>query len=281
MIGVFDSGSGGLTVLESVSAALPEQDFLYFGDHDRAPYGSRSAADVYDFSKQAVDFLLSRGCRLILIACNTAAAVALRRMQQTWLPQRAPWARVLGVHVPLVEAITGTLWSDGPQHGRRASARTVGVFATPRTVASGSFLTEITARAPEIAVLQQPCPGLADAIEAHADARELQALVDGFAGELLAQPGAGRLEATALACTHYPFVAPQFRHALPAAVEVMTQPALVAEALRDYLRRHPQFDRPGTGRIELLTSGDPARVNGIASLLPDRLRAFRKVAAAA
>lgn len=280
MIGVFDSGSGGLTVLQALAARLPDRDFLYLGDHAHAPYGTRSGDEVYGLTQRAVAYLLAQGCRLIVIACNTAAAVALRRMQQTWLPRHAPDARVLGVHVPLVEAITGRAWRhepDGPEPVSEAAGETVAIFATPRTVATGSFPTEIAARAPAVTVLQQACPGLADAIEAHAGEAALQTLVDGFTQSLLMQQGAAKLSAAVLACTHYPFAETQFRAALPADIRIMTQPGMVATALEDYLVRHPAIDSPGSGRLMLRTTGDTARLNGLTSRLPPPLRRFSRI----
>lgn len=275
MIGVFDSGSGGLSVLEAVVAHLPGRDFLYLGDHARAPYGERSAQEVYDFTLEAVDFLLGEGCRLVLIACNTAAAVALRRLQQGWLPTRAPDARVLGVHVPLVERIIGRGWHASPA-ARPAAPRSIAVFATPRTIASNAFATEIGLRAPEITVLGEACPGLADAIEAHADDVLLQEIVDRHVTALLARPGAAAIDAAALACTHYPFALAQFRKALPADVAILTQPEPVAAALVDYLARHPGLDMPGSGRLRLLTTGDPTRPDGLARRLPPALTRFER-----
>ncbi|RMD91271.1 MAG: glutamate racemase [Alphaproteobacteria bacterium] len=282
VIGVFDSGSGGLTVLEALIAAMPDRDFLYFGDHARAPYGTRSAEDVYRSTLTAVDFLLDQGCRLIVIACNTAAAVALRRLQQTWLSARAPGARVLGVHVPLVEAITGTRWRDGAAVGpMRERPRRLAVFATPRTVASRAFTTEIALRAPTIRVIEIACPGLADAIEANANDETLDRLVRGFADRLRDHPDVrDGIDAAALACTHYPFAESAFRRALPPGTDLLLQPRLVAAALADYLARNPDLDSPGTGRLRLLTSGDPARLDGLLERLPASLRQFERVALA-
>lgn len=275
MIGVFDSGSGGLTVLKALRRALPERDFLYFGDHARAPYGARDSEEVYRFTIEAVEFLIHSGARLIVIACNTAAAVALRRLQQQWQPMHAPDIRVLGVHVPLVEALTGQNWNLRAPAGTTPDHKgAVAIFATPRTVASNAFPTEIHLRAPNLPVLQQPCPGLADAIEAHADASTLQALVDGYVGGLMAQEGAEHIRIAALACTHYPFALKEFRNALPDHVDILTQPAMIAGALADYLARHPDMDTPGSGRLILLTSGDPDHLQGLQSRLPPEFRRF-------
>ncbi len=281
VIGVFDSGSGGLTILSELVATLPDRDFLYFGDHARAPYGTRPAEEVYAFTREAVAFLLERGCRLILIACNTAAAVALRRLQQGWLREQAPAARVLGVHVPLVEAITGSRWSDGPQRSGFRRARTVAVFATPRTVASHAFRTEIRRRAPEITVVEIACPGLAEAIEEGGDEAALQPLVTGYVDTLAEHPDAAAgFDFAALACTHYPFAAGAFRRALPTTTALLMQPAPVARALADYLRRHPGQDDPGRGRVRLLTSGDPAHLDGLLERLAPELRRFERVSGA-
>ncbi len=278
MIGVFDSGSGGLTVLEALHRALPDRDFLYFGDHARAPYGVRDAQEVDAFTREAVVSLINAGCRLIVLACNTAAAVALRPLQQTWLPYNAPDVRVLGVHVPLVEAITRCDWNTSvPIKRAEEKKRTVAVFATPRTVETGSFVTEITSRSPHITVLQQACPGLAGAIEAGASLQEIDSLVAGYVDELMSQEGAQEIDSAALACTHYPFAYDQFRTALPPHVDVLTQPLMVAAALEDYLRRRPECDQPGNGTLTLLTSGDPTRLNGIIKRLPPAFQNFKQI----
>jgi len=274
VIGVFDSGSGGLTILTALRARLPERDFLYLGDHARAPYGDRSETQVEDYTRAAVDWLLRAGCRLVIIACNTAAAVALRPLQQDWLAEHAPKARVLGVHVPLIEAITGAPWRPLPGATPGGPSRSIAIFATPLTVASGAFVIETRKRAGRIRVLQQPCPGLAEAIEENAGVAAVERLVERFAGALLAQPGAEDLEAAALACTHYPFAADQFRQALPDRMDILTQQDIVAESLADYLRRHPGQDTPGQGRTRLLTTGDPGRLDGLLSRLPAELRRF-------
>lgn len=278
MIGVFDSGSGGLTVLEALHHALPDRDFLYFGDHARAPYGVRDTKEVDTFTRAAVTFLIDSGCRLIVLACNTAAAVALRPLQQIWLPHHAPDIRVLGVHVPLVEAITGCDWnSPVPEKYTEKKERTVAVFATPRTVETGSFVTEITSRSPHIMVLQQACSGLAGAIEAGADIKQIGALVSGYVDELMSRDGAQNIDSAALACTHYPFAYDQFRAALPPHIDILTQPLMVAAALTDYLQRRPECDQPGTGTLTLLTSGNPSRLDGIIKRLPPAFHDFKRI----
>jgi len=274
VIGVFDSGSGGLTILAALRARLPQRDFLYLGDHARAPYGARSEAEVEAYTREAAATLLQAGCRLIIIACNTAAAVALRPLQQDWLVDHAPEARVLGVHIPLIEAITDAPWRPVPASAPGGPARTVAVFATPLTVAAGAFVTETRRRAGQIRVLQQSCPGLAEAIEEDTGESPLQLRIDAAVEQLLTQPGGDRVETAALACTHYPFAAAQFRRALPESVAILTQPEIVAESLADYLERHPDIDAPARGRLRLLTTADPARLDGLLSRLPPDLRSF-------
>ena len=251
MIGVFDSGDGGLTVLKALVARLPEQDFIYLGDHARAPIGGRDPEDIYNLTVSNIDYLFAQGCRLVLLACNTASAVALRRLQQTWLPQRdaelgRPGRRVLGVLVPMVEAIAKVPWnsaesSDGQ---RRNPVRSrVAIFATRRTVETGSYPLEIKLRAPDVEVLQQACPDLVARIEAGAPREELRAMVEGYVAALLRRMAGSQPDTAVLGCTHYPLVAPAFAAALPEAVELLDQPSLVAESLTDYLARHPAFDR--------------------------------------
>ncbi|WP_282606597.1 glutamate racemase [Pelagibius sp. Alg239-R121] len=251
MIGVFDSGDGGLTVLKALTERLPEQSFLYLGDHGNAPYGGRDSEDIYELTVASVDFLFSQGCRLILLACNTASAVALRRLQQTWLQDRDaqlgdPGRRVLGVLVPMVEAIAKVPWHSAnqrPQPKPRSATSSVAIFATRRTVETGSFPLEVGLRAPDVEVIQQACPDLVARIEAGADQDELHGMVAAYVEAALAKM-AGRVPDTAvLGCTHYPHVASAFAAALPDGVDLLDQPSLTAESLAEYLVRHPEFDQ--------------------------------------
>lgn len=246
MIGVFDSGHGGLTVLRALVDAAPDRPFVYLGDHGKAPYGLRTQEEVYELTLRGVDALFSRGCRLVVLACNTAAAVALRRMQQTWLPTAWPGRNVLGVLVPMVEAITRVPWMmesppPAPSTQPAGPPRTVAVFATPLTVTSGSFPREIAKRAPDVRVVQQPCNDLAGMIERGATEADMAPRVAGYVSELLDHLGGRPLDAVVLGCTHYPLVAPLFTRALPPGVEVLCQPTLVARSLENYLERHPEY----------------------------------------
>lgn len=281
MIGVFDSGHGGLTVLRTLVDRLPDRDFVYLGDHANAPYGERDAEDVYRLTVGNVDRLFRFGCRLVILACNTAAAVALRRMQRTWLDGAWPARRVLGVLVPVVEEIVRQPWHvEMPHVGSGAPSETVAVFATRRTVESCSYVGEILKRAPDVRVYQQACPGLVDAIEMDAPDAELSGLVDGFVSALMRRAGGEAPDAAVLGCTHYELVSGLFRAALPAETRLLHQPGLVADRLEDYLARHTEFMR-GTneaGRVDFLTTGDPERVGLLASRFFGAVVRFERVA---
>lgn len=277
MIGVFDSGDGGLTVLKALIGRLPEQNFLYLGDQANAPYGGREPEEIYDLTLASVDFLFSQGCRLVLLACNTASAVALRRLQQTWLDDRDaelgdPGRRVLGVLVPMVEAIAGVPWNTESQAAAKQTPGadgSVAIFATRRTVETGAFALEIGLRAPGIEVSQQACPDLVARIEAAAPLSELDAMVQGYVAALMDGMAGQIPDKAVLGCTHYPLVAKSFKAALPDSVELLDQPALVAESLADYLLRHPEFNRypssDGPWR-RFLTTGPADHASSKASL---------------
>ncbi|HEM46030.1 MAG TPA: glutamate racemase [Alphaproteobacteria bacterium] len=268
MIGVFDSGHGGLTVLRSLVERLPDRNFTYLGDHAHAPYGERDAEDVYRLTVGNVERLFRMDCRLVILACNTAAAVALRRLQRTWLEDAWPGRRVLGVLVPVVEAIVRQPWQvEEPRVGPGAPSEAVAVFATRRTVESRAYVGEILKRAPDVRVYQQACPGLVDAIEAGAGEAGTRGMIDGFVGRLLEAMGDETPDAAVLGCTHYELVADRFRDALPTRTRLLHQPGLVADSLQDYLARHPEFARDGgeSGGVAFLTTGDPRRVGGLAS----------------
>ena len=268
MIGVFDSGSGGLTVLRALESALPDRRFVYLGDHANAPYGDRPAEEVYRLTIGSVERLFAEGCRLVLLACNTASAVALRRLQQHWLPTAGVDRRVLGVMVPMVEAITHVPWQvQAPPSGRPTPPAVVGVFATTRTVATGAYPYEIGRRAPAVQVVQQACPGLVAAIEARADAAVIQSLIDGYAADLLDHAPDRRLDSVVLGCTHYPMAADAFARALPNGLPILEQPAIVARSLVAYLQRHGDLDPPSEpgDPIRFLSTGPGSASDAVAS----------------
>ncbi len=252
-VGIFDSGLGGLTVLDAVSKRLPDQSFVYYGDNAHAPYGVRDADDVYDLTTKAVERLWAAGCDLVVLACNTASAAALRRMQESWIPADK---RVLGVFVPLIEALTERQWGDNSPP-REVAVKHAALFATPATVSSRAFQRELAFRAIGVDVEAQACGGLVDAIE-EGDLILAEALVRGHVDALkrkMPNP-----EAAILGCTHYPLMQDTFQDALGADVKVYSQANLVAESLADYLTRHPKM--VGTGQESMfLTSGDPRKVS--------------------
>ena len=270
MIGVFDSGHGGLTVLRALVDALPERRFVYLGDHKHAPYGNRTPDEVYHLTVMGVERLFGLGCRLVILACNTASALALRRLQQTWLPHAYPDRRVLGVLVPMVEAITGMPWMADVPAGRHAGEpRTIAIFATRRTVLSRAYPREIGKRAPEVRVIQQSCPDLASMIEADAPSALIHRMVRRYAMSLMRKLKGESPQAVMLGCTHYPLVADAFAASLPENVEILSQPNLTARSLTAYLQRHPEFEGPlpdrGLPRVHFHTTGDAARVSVLAT----------------
>ncbi len=255
MIGVFDSGFGGLTVHRALIEALPERDFIYLGDNRNAPYGLRPPIEVLNLTCAALERLFAGGCTLVVVACNTASVVALRWIQQQWLPVRRREdgiaRNVIGIAVPTIEAATAA---------HSASSPLVAVFATQRTVESGVYPLEIRKRRPEIAVVQQACPDLAGSIERGAPRGDLRRLVERYVGEMLTAAG-GAPDSVILACTHYPLVADLFAEALPLGVRTIHQPQAVAQALKTYLARHPEYDSSTTAARRFLSTGfSPAAI---------------------
>lgn len=252
-VGVFDSGLGGLTVWDAVSRRLPDVPFVYFADSKHAPYGVRDADDIYDLTTAAVERLWDAGCDLVILACNTASAAALRRMQESWIPKDK---RVLGVFVPLIEALTERQWGDNSPP-REVAVQHVALFATPATVRSRAFQRELAFRAIGVDVEAQACGGLVDAIE-EGDMILAEALVRSHVDALLRKMPDP--EAAILGCTHYPWMQTTFQEALGPSVKVYSQASLVADSLADYLQRHPKMLGPGT-TPGFLTTGNPGRVS--------------------
>lgn len=251
-VGIFDSGLGGLTVLEAAQRRLPDVPFVYMADSANAPYGVRTADNIFDLTCAGVSRLFEAGCDLVILACNTASAAALRRMQESWVPSDK---RVLGVFVPLIEAMTERQWGDNSPP-REVAVKHVALFATPATVASRAFQRELAFRAIGVDVEAQACAGVVDAIE-DGDLVLAEAMVRSHVDALkrkLPTP-----DAAILGCTHYPLMEQTFQSALGDDVRVFSQANLVAESLADYLVRHP--DMIGRGEAAFLTSGDPARVS--------------------
>jgi glutamate racemase len=260
-IGVFDSGFGGLTVLAALRARLPAYDYLYLGDSARTPYGTRSPDVVYEFTREAVFELFARGCPLVVLACNTASARALRSIQQLDLPTRAPDRSVLGVVRPSVEALAGL--PPGATPGVTAPAKvtgTVAVLGTPGTIASNSYGLELAKLAPLLKLVQQACRLWVPLVEAgETDGAGVDYFLRKYLDPLFA-PGAPAPARVLLGCTHYSLLLEGIQAHVPAHVEVLEQGPLVAERLADWLERHPKMkSRLGqAGTCEVLTTDDPA-----------------------
>lgn len=267
MIGIFDSGVGGLTVLRAMTARFPDIDFVYLGDHANVPYGDRESDDVVALTRQGATQLFERGARLVLLGCNTATAVALRSLQQDWLPDSSWKAshNVLGIVAPTVEAATQTPWAvTQPAYPQKYNSDTIVVFGTTRTIQSNVFPEEISKRCPKVTVVQQVCAGLAGAIEQRLDEDDLDELVSAAVQAALAQTGGMPPHRAILGCTHYPLVEHLFRRHLPPFTRLLSQPEVVADSFEDYLARHAEYLTPDSKparSLKLLTTGRPSEVN--------------------
>jgi glutamate racemase len=270
-IGVFDSGLGGLTILGSLAEQLPDQDFVYLGDTANAPYGTREPGQIHQLTIDGVKQLFSSGCNLVILACNTASAVALHDLQVGWLDSTN--RRVLGVFVPVIEHLTKRDWGDNspPTH---TGLRSVALFATPATVASGAFSRELRFRARDVKVEAQACTGLVEAIES-GNIEGANEIAGAHANALLDRFPAP--QSAVLGCTHYPLVEAAFRAALPPETALISQPSLVAQSLANYLKRHPRFCG-GSGQISYLTTSDPDEVSARAQIFTGNSHIFQRVA---
>ena len=267
-IGVFDSGVGGLSVHRALVERLRDADFVYLADQAAPSYGSLNGEQIVDLTREGCIRLFDQGASLVVLACNTASAIALRRLQQTWLPgYRVGIHRpinVLGIIVPTIEAATGVAWETQTQH-RSEKVETVdviGVFSTSATAASRVYEIEIDKRRQDVAVFSEPCPLLARMIEDGADAEALRSAVAGHVTALIRRIGRAP-DRVILGCTHYEIVADLFVEALPAGTPIIHQPTAVADALEIYLAKHPAYDVGTGGSRRFLTTGEPRAGNGL------------------
>lgn len=248
MIGVFDSGFGGLTVHKALTTALPQADFVYLGDNKNAPYGTRPPIDVLTLTCVGVERLFARGCNLVILACNTASTVALNWIQNSWLPIQGRTdgvaRNVLGIVAPTIEAVT-----NDP-----SKPETVGVFATERTVLTETYPTELHRRRADLRVYQQPCPQLVRMIENGEPESALRPLVHKYAAELYEQMGRQWPDRVILGCTHYSLIPHLFAEVLPQNTPVIDQQEVVAKSLVDYLKRHPEYNPGLSGKREYLAT---------------------------
>ena len=264
-IGVFDSGVGGLTVHRELTRRFPDRDFIYLADQAHAPYGGRGGEDIVELTRAGCERLFEAGANIIVLACNTASAIALRRLQQTWAPSlRERYGRpvnILGIIVPTIEAATGLPWTHEIDHARhegekRQAIEITGVFSTAATAMSRVYEIEIDKRREDLAVFSEACPGLAGLIELGAPTEELEVVVRDHVDALRRRIGRHPDKAI-LGCTHYEIVADIFKAALPEGTPVIHQPVAVADALERYFAHHPEFDLGSSGRRDFLTTGKP------------------------
>jgi glutamate racemase len=255
-IGIFDSGIGGLTVLKEITKILPQYDYVYLGDNARAPYGTRSFETVNDYTLECVKKLFSLHCSLVIVACNTASAKALRTIQQTYLPAFEPNKKVLGVIRPTTEVI-----------GTFSKTNRVGVLGTTGTVASESYKIEIQNFFPKIKVYQQACPMWVPLIENH----ELHSpatdyFVKKYLTALLKKDK--KIDAIILGCTHYPLLLNKIKKIVPKGIQIIPQGKLVATSLKDYLCRHPEIEKKisRNKKIDFLTTDSSENFNKLSAL---------------
>ncbi len=243
-IGIFDSGYGGLTILDKIRTQLPEYDYVYLGDNARTPYGTRSFEVVYKYTLECVTKLFEMGCHLVILACNTASAKALRTIQQQDLPRIAPERRVLGVIRPTVEKV-GTI----------TKTRHIGLLATPGTVQSNSYPLEINKLYDDILVSSEACPMWVPLIEnnEHNSVGADYFIRKNLSNLIQSDP---QIDTVMLGCTHYPLIENKIKEILPSNIQVLSQGEIIADSLVDYLKRHPEIDKhcSKNGKIQYLTT---------------------------
>ena len=255
-IGVFDSGFGGLSILREIRKVLPQYDYIFLGDNARAPYGNRSYQLVYEFTLQAVKHLFNQGCQLVILACNTASAKALRSIQQRDLAGIDPNRRVLGVIRPTVEEI-----------GNLTTTRNVGIFGTPGTVQSLSYDIEIGKMFPDIKVYSHACPMWVPLVEnRESDGPGADYFVKKDVDSLMSQ--CAEIDAIILGCTHYPLLCEKIKKYVPAQVKIIEQGPIVAHSPKDYLDRHPEMEQRCSkgGSCRYTTTEDASRFSPVASI---------------
>jgi len=255
-IGIFDSGYGGLTVFRSIADRLPQYNYIYLGDNARSPYGDHGFDIIYKYTLECVEWLFAKGCQLVILACNTASAKALRTIQQRDLPAKYPGRRVLGVIRPTAEVIDFY-----------TRTKKIGIMGTRGTVNSQSYLLEINKFFPDIAVYQQSCPMWVPLIENN---EHLQTGADFFINEYCncLMEKSDDIDCVLLACTHYPLLLPKLKKVFPDYINILTQGEIVANSLVSYLERHAEIEQKLGKNIQksFYTSGDPSAFDEHASI---------------
>lgn len=267
-IGVFDSGYGGLTILSKIREVLPEYDYIYLGDNARAPYGTRSFEIVYEFTLQAVNKLFEMGCHLVILACNTASAKALRSIQINDLPGIDAHRRVLGVIRPTVECI-----------GHLTQSRHVGVLATAGTIKSESYPLEIHKLFPDIKVSGEACPMWVSLVENNeAQSEGADYFIQKYINNLLCKDR--QIDTVILGCTHYPLLLPKIKTFMPKHIQIVAQGEYVANSLKDYLHRHPEMEQKCThgGKCSFYTTEAEEKFTESASTFLNREISVQRIA---
>jgi len=255
-IGIFDSGYGGLTVMKEIVQVLPSYDYIYLGDNARAPYGTRSYDIVHKYTLQAIEWLFEEGCHLVILACNTASAKALRTIQQNDLPQIAPKRRVLGVIRPVTECITMYTKSNH-----------VGVLGTTGTVSSQSYPIEIAKFFPDIKVAQEACPLWVPLVESgEYESPGADYFIKKHLENIISTDPL--IDTLILGCTHYPLLIKKIKKYIPSSIKIISQGEIVSNSLKDYLKRHPEIETfcSKTGKYKFFTTDSPEIFAGYASL---------------
>src|SRR3972149_1580531 len=264
MIGFFDSGLGGLTVLREAVKLLPQYSYIYLGDNARTPYGDLDEESIYEYTVDGVGELFHRGAELVILACNTSSSVALRRIQQEFLPENFPDMHVLGIIIPTTEEI-----------GKLTRSREVGVLGTQATVNSLAYTKEIAKTSPEIKVYEAACPMLVPMIEdGEGESMEINDLIQIYLNELLVQ--SFNIDTIILGCTHFALIESQIKKQLPYGVQAVSQGPIIARKLKEYLARHEEIENKlekkgeriflsteNSKKVEFLSSlfyGEPVRI---------------------
>ena len=258
MIGVFDSGFGGLTILRGYLDKLPEYDYMYLGDNARMPYGNKSQDVIYGYTKEAVDFLFKKGCEIIIVACNTASAKALRKIQEDYLPKNYPEKRVLGVIIPVVEDTV-----------KIKNIKCVGLISTRATIESGTYEVELKKLAPDIKIYKQACPLLVPLVEEGWVKRpETKKILKKYLRPLKDK----NIDALILGCTHYPVLIKDIKQIMGKRVRVLDSPKIVAEKLVDYLKRHSEIEKrlKKNKSITFYTTDDEKRLKEVGERSEER-----------
>ncbi len=251
MIGFFDSGFGGLTILKEVEKILPDYSYIYLGDNARTPYGNLSQEKIYQYTHQGVDELFRRGANLVVLACNTSSTMALKRLQQEYLPGNHPDKKILGIIIPTAEEMI--------------RAKNIGVFATQATVSSCVYRAEIAKFNPRANVFQQACPALVPIIEV-GNFAQLESVVQRYVEELFEK--SAEIDTIILGCTHYGIIENIFRMYIPDKIKIVLQGEIVTDKLRKYLNNHPEFrDRLKRAKKKIfLTTGNSPHIQQLAEL---------------